>query len=761
VLALAAGDAVGADARLLSAAGVEALEATLTGESEPVSKDPGPLEARVALPDRSNMLYAGTHLAAGRARAVVVATGSSTEVGRIATLAEGADDGQTPLERRMAQLGKWLALASVGVFAVVLGVGLARGLPFDRILMVAISQLVSAVPEGLPVAMTVGLAVGMQRMAQRRAIVRRLAAVESLGCTTVICTDKTGTLTRNEMTVTAVVLPGGRELRVSGTGYAPAGELRDGAVAVRAPDDRGLRALVEAGVLCNDATVRPVAGGSGRWEAIGDPTEAALLALARKAGTDPEAIRLRHPRRAEIPFSSTTKTMTTLHGGPGGPRLVVKGAPERVLDLCGAERVGDEVRPLAEAGRREALAAADRLGHESLRVLGVAEILDPPEGLGDDDRALRGRATWLGLVGQMDPPRDEAREAVRSCRAAGIRTVMITGDQKATGMAVARMLDIARDGDVAMAGPELEAMAGPALAEVLPRVSVFARVLPEHKLRIVEALQASGEVVAVTGDGVNDAPALARSDVGVAMGRSGTDVAREAAEIVVTDDDFATIVAAVDEGRVVYRNIQKALLLLLSTGLAEVAVLVLALLAGLPLPFASVQILWNNVVTEGTITVNLVMEPGEGDELRRPPIPRAERLLTAPLLRRLVLMSAAILAVTLGFFALSLARGVPFAKAQTATFTLLAVCEWFNVLNCRSETRSALRLGMMRNRWLAAGLLLSVALQAAVIWFRPLGRFFHTVPLSLPEVAGILGVGSVVLWVEEVRKALARRRAAR
>jgi Ca2+-transporting ATPase len=361
----------------------------------------------------------------------------------------------------------------------------------------------------------------------------------------------------------------------------------------------------------------------------------------------------------------------------------------------------------------------------------------------------------------MDPPRDEAREAVRSCRDAGIRTVMITGDHEATGMAVARMLDIARDGDLAMAGPELEATDGPALARLLPRVSVFARVLPEHKLRIVEALQASGEVVAVTGDGVNDAPALARSDVGVAMGRGGTDVAREAAEIVVTDDDFATIVAAVDEGRVAYRNIQKALLLLLSTGLAEVAVLVLSLLAGLPLPFASVQILWNNVVTEGTITVNLVMEPREGDELRRPPIPRGERLLTAPLLRRLVLMSAAILAVTLGFFAFSLARGVPFAKAQTATFTLLAVCEWFNVLNCRSETRSALRLGMMRNRWLAAGLLLSVALQAAVIWFRPLGRFFHTVPLSLPEVAGVVVVGSVVLWVEEIRKALARRRAAR
>jgi Ca2+-transporting ATPase len=758
VLVLAAGDAVGADARLLWTSRLETQEAALTGESVPVAKGAEPVVASAAVPDRTDVVFAGTHVAAGRGRAVVVATGTATEVGRIALLAESAVDGRTPLERRVAQLGTYLALAAVGVFAIVLAAGAARGLPLDRILMVAISQLVSTVPEGLPVAMTIALAVGMQRMAQRRAIVRRLAAVESLGSTTVICTDKTGTLTRNEMTVTRLWLPGGREIRVSGTGYAPEGRLLEGDRSVRADDDPGVKALLEAAALCSDAEVRLVAG---RWESLGDPTEAALLVAAAKAGLDTAALRRRLPRRDEIPFSAEHKMMATRHDGPGGPVLFLKGAPERILELCAAERRGGVVGPMGEEERRSACDAAERFGGEALRVLAVADApgtaLAPGAGFG----ALRGSAVFLGLACEMDPPRPEAAEAVRVSRAAGIRTVLVTGDHRATGVAVARMLDIARDGEAALDGRDLDATPEPELARQLPRISVFARVQPEQKLRIVRALQASGEVVAMTGDGVNDAPALACADVGVAMGITGTEVAKEASEIVITDDDFATLVAAVEEGRVVYRNLAKAILLLLSTGLAEVAVLVLAVVAGLPLPFASVQILWNNVVTEGTITVNLVMEPREGDEMRRPPIPRDQPILAGPLLRRLALMSAAIVAVTLGFFAWSLARGVPFAQAQTATFTLLAVCEWFNVLNCRSETRSALRLDPMRNPWLAGGLLLSVALQALVVWFRPLGRFFHTVPLSLGEVATVIALGSLVLWVEEARKLLARRRARR
>jgi magnesium-transporting ATPase (P-type) len=759
VLVLAAGDAVGADARLLSAAGLQMLEASLTGESQPVDKGVVPLPVDTPAPDRACMVYAGTHVASGRGTAVVVATGTSTEIGRIALLAESGPDVRTPLERRVAQLGRYLLAVALAVFALVVGVGFLRGLPPSQVLLVAISQLVSTVPEGLPVAMTVGLAIGMQRMAARHAIVRRLAAVESLGSTTVICTDKTGTLTRNEMTVTAVVLPGARQLSVAGVGYGPAGALLDGGSAVNAELDVDLRQLALAGALCNDAELAPPAAPGEPWRAIGDPTEAALLALARKAGVGPPEARARWPRLREIPFSAEHKMMATEHAGPRGPHVFLKGAPERILELCARSHRAERPVALEEEERRALEAGAERMGGAALRVLAFAEVpggaLDGPSSYAD----LRGRAVFLGMVGEMDPPREEAARAVAQCRSAGIRPVMVTGDHKATGLAVARALDIARADDVALDGKDLAALSDEELGRRLPRVSVYARVHPEQKLRIVRALQDAGHVVAMTGDGVNDAPALARADVGVAMGRGGTEVAKEASEIVITDDDFATIVGAVEEGRVVYANVKKALLLLLSTGLAEIAVLVIAVVAGLPLPFAAVQILWNNVVTEGTITVNLAMEPKEGDEMERPPISRREAMLSRPLVSRMLLMSAAITVSTLVFFALRLAQGVPFVRARTATFTLLAVCEWFNVLNCRSETRSALGTSLLRNRWLLGGLLLSNVLQLAVVYLEPLQRMFHTVPLSLAEVLAVGAAGSLVLWVEELRKLRARWRA--
>jgi magnesium-transporting ATPase (P-type) len=757
VILLFAGDAVTADARLLEAASFEVSEAALTGESLPVAKHAGPAPQDAPLAERVSMVYAGTHVSAGRGRAVVVATGLGSEVGRIAALTESAQEPRTPLERRIEQFGRYLVAGAIGIFCIVLLVGLLRGIPFTDILMVAISQLVSIVPEGLPVAMTIGLAVGMQRMAARRTIVRRLAAVEALGSTTVICSDKTGTLTRNEMTVTALAMPDGTSIEVTGAGYIPQGGFRGGGKELRPLEDPGLRLLLEAVVLCNDAQLLSPDAREERWRGVGDPTEVALLVLGRKGGLDLDALRAERPRSGELPFSAETKMMVTAHGS----RIFLKGAPEAIVELCQSAWGNQGPRPL-DAGRvSEVRGQAEGMAQQALRVLAVAMVDGMEGGVSLKPEALRGRAVLLGLIGQYDPPREEVREAVAECQSAGIRTVMVTGDHKATGLAVASRLGIAREADIALDGRELEATTVDELRGRLGRISVFARVHPAQKLRIVQALQSSGEVVAMTGDGVNDAPALAQADVGVAMGITGTEVAKEASKIVITDDNFATIVRAVEEGRVVYRNIKKAILLLLSTGAAEVLVLLAGLVAGLPLPFLAVQILWNNVVTEGTITVNLVMEPREGDEMKRPPIPKNEPILTRAMLSRLVLMSITIAACTLGYFAYQVSRGVSLEYARTATFTLLAVCEWFNVLNCRSDTKSAISLSVLKNPWLVGGLIVSNALQVAVVFVPALNQIFHTVPIPLSEVFAIGAVGSIVLWVEELRKLMVRRRAPR
>ncbi len=757
VLLLAAGDAVGADARLLEAAALEAAEAALTGESMPVTKQVDALPADTLLADRTNMIFSSTHITAGRGKALVIATGQATEVGQIARLTATAEEPKTPMELRLAQFGRYLVAASVVLCAVVMGGGLLRGLPAADIFMIALSQMVSLVPEGLPVAMTIALAVGMQRMAGRGAVVRRLAAVETLGSTSIICTDKTGTLTKNEMTVTALWLPDARRIAVSGAGYAPEGRLTLDGAALDPQKDAGLRPLLEAVALCNDAQLVPPDQADPRWRALGDPTEAALLTLARKGGLDPDTLRREWPRRAEIPFDAAAKMMATQHGHTHRPnRVFIKGAPELLLDLCGHAQFGSERRTLDDALRRQTLAVGEALAGDALRVLAVAET----EGDIDEDAGFaqfQGRAVFLGLIGQMDPPRDEVKTAVAECRSAGIRPVMVTGDHKATGLAIARQLGIARDGDLALDGRELEAMPEPELRAALDRIAVFARVHPAQKLRIVEAFQARNGVVAMTGDGVNDAPALARADVGVAMGITGTEVAKGAAKIVITDDNFATIVRAIEQGRLVYANLQKLLLFLFATSLDEVIILLGALLLGYPLPLAAVQILWINLVTEGTLTVNLVMEGPEGDEMRRPPVRAGEPLITRTMLRRMAVMVPTSVAATFGFFLWRLSTGVPFALVQTETFTVLAACQWFNVLNCESPTRSALRLGVFKNPWLLGGLALANLLHVAVIYTAPLNRLFHTVPIPLADVLLIGAVASAVLWTEEIRKFFARR----
>ena len=737
ILLLAAGDQVGADARLLEAAALEATEAALTGESLPVLKHTDVVPEDAGLGDRKNMIYSGTHLTAGRGRAVVVATGLQTEVGKIARMTATAEEPKTPLETRLAQFGQWLVAASIVLFALVLAFGLMRGIPFVDIFMVAISQMVSMVPEGLPVAMTIALAVGMQRMARRGAIVRRLAAVETLGSTSIICSDKTGTLTKNEMTVTTLVLPDGRRIEATGAGYSPEGRLLHEGQDI---DDPALRRLLDACVLCNDAQLVPPDAEDTRWRALGDPTEAALLTVALKGCVQPETLRKQHPRHAELPFDSATKMMATQHGS----RVIVKGAPECLLPFCDAQPVD----------------LANQMAVQALRVLAVAELengqIDEKAGF----EPFRGQLRFLGLLGQMDPPRDEVKFAVAECLDAGIRPVMVTGDHKATGLAIATTLGIAKPGDIAVDGAELELMPEQDLRANLGRISVFARVHPAQKLRIVEAFQSQKHVVAMTGDGVNDAPALATADVGVAMGITGTEVAKGAAKIVITDDNFATIVKAVEEGRLVYQNLKKVVLFLFATSIDEVVVLLLALLCGYPLPLAAVQILWINIVTEGTVTVNLIMEGLEGDEMRRKPTPMGEPLITKAMWQRMALMVTTSVAAIFGFFVWRLSSGVDFKLVQTETFTLVAISQWFNVLNCRSALKSSLSLDVLKNPWLIGGLVLGNLLHVLVIYTDTLNHIFHTVPIPMKDFFLLGLIGSSVLWAEEIRKWFARRRIA-
>ncbi|CAN5222919.1 HAD-IC family P-type ATPase [soil metagenome] len=742
VLLLAAGDAIGADARLIEQAQLQVAEAALTGESVPVSKALAALPEATGLADRRNMVFSGTCATAGRARAVVVAIGSQTEVGRIAGLTETATEPKTPLEQRIEQFGRWLVAAALGLFVMVVALGIFRDLPLADVLMVAISQMVSMVPEGLPVAMTIALAVGMQRMAARGAIIRRLSAVETLGSTTVICTDKTGTLTRNEMTVSQLWLPGGIEVTVSGIGYAPEGRL--------SAEHAATLPLLQAAALCNDAQLLPPEAPHAQWSVLGDPTEGALIVLAAKAGLDLDKLIRDAPREAELPFDADTQMMATRHHFADAPRRVfIKGAPEALLGLCA---------PSDASVVQAAHTAAEAMAGRALRVLAFAVVENDPLDAGAGFGALAGRARLLGLIGQTDPPREEVKAAVSECRAAGIRPVMVTGEHKLTGLAIARALGIAREGDRAVDGAELERMGEADLRNDLDRIAVFARVHPAQKLRIVEALQARGEVVAMTGDGVNDAPALARADVGIAMGITGTEVAKSAAKIVITDDNFSTIVGAVEQGRVVYGNLKKVILYLFATSIDEVVLLLLALLGGYPLPLVAVQILWINIVTEGTLTVNLVMDPPGGDEMQRMPVPRDDWLVDRTMLWRVLLMSAATVLVTFGWFAGRLDQGIPIEQVRTETFTLLAMCQWFNALNCQSASRSALALGVLKNPWLLGGLGLSLLLQALVLYAPPMNALFYTVPLAPASLLSLAALASSVLWAEELRKLIVRLR---
>jgi Ca2+-transporting ATPase len=741
---LEAGDQVPADARLVSSHALRTQEAALTGESLPIPKDAAiSLDPSTPLAERSNMVWMGTAVAAGRARAVVTATGPATELGRIAGLLERTPPRPTPLQRRLDEFGRLLAVAVLAIVVVIAILHLARGRPLLEVVMLSVSLAVAAVPEGLPAVVTLVLALGVQRMARRRALVRELPAVETLGSVTVICTDKTGTLTLNEMTVREVTAGRGR-WRVTGEGYAPSGGFEPLGAEGEGPQEDLQRALT-AGLRCSDAVVRQ--DRRGRWTLFGDPTEGALVVAALKAGLDPAPAG--HHRLWEVPFESERRMMSVAVRDPAGATTVfVKGAPETVIPRCVAERVDGREVPLDDARRAELHALAGGMAGRALRVLALAardgEGVEPEEA----ERGL----VFAGLAGMLDPPRPAAHGAVASCRAAGIRPMMITGDHPLTALAIARELDIARPGDGAMTGHELDALDAAGLAGRVDTTAVFARVTAEHKLRVVEALHARGEVAAMTGDGVNDAPALRAADIGIAMGRTGTAVTRGASDLVLLDDDFATIVAAVEEGRTILGNIRKFVRYLLSCNLGEVMFMFFAALAGWPVPLVAIQILWINLVTDGLPALALGLEPADPAVMRRPPRPPGARLLPgrewATILARGLLVAAATGA---GFLMAGGASGGDVRHARAVAFAVMAFAQMLFALAFRSERRTVPELGPFSNPSMLVAVALAALAQGLVLeapwlrpWFqidRPLGTDW-----ALVGVLALAPVTAVELW---------------
>ncbi|MFO0706332.1 MAG: cation-translocating P-type ATPase [Nitrospira sp.] len=769
IILLEAGDRIPADARLIYTTSFGAQEASLTGESTPVQKD-----ARAAVPEgaivaeRITMAFMGTAVASGKARAIVVSTGGRTELGRIAAMIRRASEAErveTPLQHRLEQFGYTLLWLALGVVAVVFGLGIWRGEPLLAMFLTAVSLAVAAVPEGLPAVVTITLALGVTRMVTRHALIRKLPAVETLGSATVICTDKTGTLTKNEMTVTRL-FAGDRVFQVTGEGYAPTGEIIkpiEGEAAlewdpqVPASSRPGLRQLLTAAVLCNGASLNQE---DGVWRVVGDPTEGALLVAAAKAGITTGQAKKDTTFAGEIPFDTERKMMTVLRRTADGTIAYVKGAPDVLLARCIYRMTDDgRIEPLNESGRRRVLEANAAYAGQALRVLAVAERRT--DGTADVWRAedVERELVFLGLLAMKDPLRPEAVEAVRMCREAGIKTVMITGDHKDTAVAIARELGI-YDGDgAALSGVELNNLTDEQLAQFVDRITVYARVSAEHKLRIVEAWKRRGAVVAMTGDGVNDAPAIKAADIGVAMGQTGTDVAKEASDMVVTDDNFASIAAAVEEGRGVFDNIRKTIHFLLSCNASEVLVMFFAALLGMPLPLLPIQILWMNLVTDGLPALALAVDPKAPDLMRRPPRPPAARLLGRGRLLRIATEGLLLSGIALGAFAYSLyGLHQSIEQARTVAFTTMVLAQLVHAFNCRNHRLSLFQLGVGTNRVLLLAVLVSLAVQVAVLTVPPVAAVFKAVPLPLEDWVLMAAAGLLPLAVVELLKVLRRWR---
>ncbi|HNZ13910.1 MAG TPA: cation-translocating P-type ATPase, partial [Anaerolineaceae bacterium] len=719
VILLNTGDRVPADARLLEAVNLQVEEAALTGESMPIEKHTQPLDnSELSVGDRKNMVYAGTAVTYGRGRALVAATGMQTEFGKIAQMLQTVETGKTPLQHNLDKLGAVLARAAFVVVALIVAVGLVRGQPLVEMLIFGIALAVAVVPEALPAVVTISLAIGVQKMVKRNALIRRLPAVETLGSTSVICSDKTGTLTKDEMTARQLYCAG-EVIRVSGAGYAPEGEFTtpDGAPAQMTP---ALREMLMAGVLASDTRLIRTPGEG--WDIKGDPTEGALIVAAAKAGLQKEALDAAHPRMGEIPFSSETKRMTTLHQTENGLTAYAKGAPEVILASCDFAATAEGSQPLDAAGREKILQQAQSMASQALRVLGIAA--KPQAELATAEKGM----TFLGLVGMIDPPRPEAKAAIAVCADAGIRPVMITGDHPVTAQAVARELGLLQSGGRVVTGAELEEMSDEQLLKDVEEISVYARVSPAHKLRVVSAWQERGHIAAMTGDGVNDAPALKKADIGIAMGITGTDVTKEAAAMTLTDDNFASIVAAVEEGRGVFGNIKKYLMYLLSSNIGEIGLMAGSALLGLPLPLTAVQILYVNLATDGLPALALSVDPPEKDLMRRKPRNPRTGIFTRPVVTLMALGGLWSTLINLSLFSWAINSGRTLEQAMTMTFVSLVLIQFFKAYNFRSDRYSVLDKPFA-NKWLNLSIVWEIIMLLLIVYLPILHEPFNTYAL--------------------------------
>ncbi|MCG7375794.1 calcium-translocating P-type ATPase, SERCA-type [Paenibacillus sp. ACRSA] len=773
IVLVESGDRIPADVRWLETNSLDVEESALTGESVPVSKHCMPIAADdVPLGDQKNIGFMGTMVTRGTARGVVIRTGMYTEMGKIADLIQNTDEQETPLQHRLEQLGKILIFVALGLTVMVVVAGILHGQPAVGMFLAGVSLAVAAIPEGLPAIVTIALALGVQRMIKRKAIVRKLPSVETLGCASVICSDKTGTLTQNKMTVTDVWLEG-RGIKVTGDGYSPEGQMLENGRPVDLKSDQTLRRLLQISALCNNASIVENRGEELRnkkkgkdskkdsdqgvvWELKGDPTEGALVTLASKMGLTPNGLKELYVRQQEFPFDSDRKRMSVLVHHQGGRMIYTKGAPDVLIGQCNYILWEGKVVPFTGTLRQKVMAANENMAASALRVLGMAYRDVRPEERVEDENTAESQLVFVGLAGMIDPPRREVRDAIATCRRAGIRTVMITGDHGTTAEAIAQQLGILPRGGKSLSGLQLAGMADEELDKHVEGIYVFSRVSPEHKLRIVKSLQRKGHVVAMTGDGVNDAPAIKAADIGIAMGITGTDVTKEASALILSDDNFSTIVSAIEEGRNIYENIRKFIRYLLASNVGEILTMFFAMMMGLPLPLVPIQILWVNLVTDGLPAMALGVDQPEKDLMEHKPRGAKENIFARRLGWKIISRGVLIGLCTLGAFWLTL-QAAPdhpgqLIKAQSVAFATLVLAQLIHVFDCRSS-RSIFHRNPLQNKYLVLAVISSVVLMLIVMYVEPLQPIFKTVPLGLREwaicivAAGIptflMGAGSV------------------